>query len=73
MRRVLIIVGMAVLLSSCVYVDTRESLRQGEIRLVYPAGSPPMRKQTFHLPTHCRKYLDDGTRRWAECMQVGYK
>jgi hypothetical protein len=30
-------------------------------------------KVRTHLPTECRKYYNDGTGRWIECMGVGLK
>lgn len=38
--------------------------QQDTVRIVAPS---------FHLPTFCRQYYDDGTGRWIECMGVGLK
>lgn len=31
------------------------------------------RPPTYHLPTQCHKYLNDGTDNWKTCMGVGMR
>lgn len=74
------IILVSLLLSSCVWFDVCETVKQGEFRFQSPdvtgprrtvvrprfQGSPPA-PQCAHL------YNVDRHREWAECMGVGYK
>jgi len=72
--RTLSILFILLTVSSCVVYDAFdmcETLRKGdEMRFSYPPTAYPVKKET-HLPTKCREFYNDGTARWAECMQVG--
>jgi len=74
MVRCLFVVLLSSVLGSCIVASafsTCQSLEEGELRFAFPLR--PVKEDTFHLPTYCRQYYNDGSDAWIECMQVGYK
>jgi hypothetical protein len=57
------LVGLGFLIGSCV----------SDPQCPEPEPVAVEKAERVHLPTKCRKFYNDGTDRWIECMGVGYK